>query len=146
MAIHVENLWIVQEIIFALNVVIEGNVGRVFKWLQNNADAPKCFKMKRANGRKYHVRRNIHVKPNVRKCAIVKNTHATENAALEIVRLVSNLAITNCLVKTISVLQDATHQDVILVTKQKKCLAFVVILNFLSLVVWNVLLNHQNVE
>ena len=113
-----------------MSVVIGENVGLAFKWLQNNADALKNFKMKRENGRRCLVRRNIPVKANVRKCEIVKNTHATGNVALEIVLPVSNHAISNYLVRIINVLPDATRQDVILVTKQKKYLASVAILDF----------------
>ena len=64
--------------------------------------------------------------------------HVIENVALEIVRLVSNLVISNCLVKIINVLQDVIHQDVILAIKQKKYLVIVVILDILFLAVWNV--------
>jgi hypothetical protein len=139
-------LWVVLEIMFALNVVIGENVVRVFKWLQNNADALKCLKMKRVNGKKYLVRKSIPVKRNVRKCEIVESTPATENVALAIVHLVSSLAISNFLVKITSVLHDVTHRVVILVTKQKKFLVFVAIQDILSLVVWNVLRNLQSVE
>ena len=105
-------------------------MGLAFKWLKNNADALENFKMKRENGRRCLVRRNISVKPNVRKCEIVENTHATGNVALEIVLPVNNHAISNYLVRIINVLPDATRQDVILVTRQKKYLVSVVILDF----------------
>ena len=131
---------------FAWNVVIGENVGRVFKWLQNNADVLKCSKMKGVNEKKYLVRRNIPAKQNVRKCVIVENTPATENVALEIVPLVSNLAINNFLVKITNALHGVTPRDAILVIKQKKCLVSAVIHDFLYLVAWNVLLSPQNVE
>ena len=102
--------------------------------------------MKGVKGKKYLVRRNIPVNRNVRKCAIVESTPATENVALEIVPLASNLAISNCLVKITNALHGVTPRVAILVIKQKKCLVFAVIPDFLYLVVWNVLLSPQNVE
>ena len=65
---------------------------------------------------------------------------------MENVRLASNLAISSFLAETTNAPQDATHQDVTLVIKLRKYLVIVGILEFLFLVEWNVLQNHQNVE
>ena len=143
--IPVESLWDVLEIMFALNVVIGGNVAPVFKWLQNNANA-HYSKAKEVNEKKYLVRRNLLVKQNVRRCENVEDTHAIENVALESVHLASNLAISSLPAKTTNVHQDATHQDVTHVIKQRKYLAIVVLLEFWFLVGWNARQNRQNVE